>query len=220
MRNIIKNKQSLTNFNSPLGAGGPLVVFVLVLILNCISCMANNPNYVVPADLKAHAYPAHTELNWQNRTGFTYEIYRSDDGEQFEKSGETSSDNYLDFFGKPVEKETVYFYRVIPKGLDVKSNDARKFETTVNVKPVTDEALLDMTQRYTTRYFYDFAQPQLGLARERSNDTNGDIITTGGTGFGIMALIAGAERKYFSRNDAYKTIDKIESFELLWGQVF
>ena len=213
MTNIIKYKQNRANFCSPLGTGGRFCFCVLFVFIIFGSCIAEKQsNYIVPAELKAQAYPAHTELNWQNRTGFKYEIYRSIDGKQFEKSGETTSGYFLDFFGKPVEKETVYFYRVIPKGLDVKSNDARKFETTVSVKPATDEALLDMTQRYTTRYFYDFAQPQHGLARERSNDTNGDIITTGGTGFGIMALVAGAERKYFSRNDAYKTIDKIVSF--------
>jgi hypothetical protein len=184
-----------------------------LLILTLGSCMANNPNYVVPFELKGRAYPAHTELSWVNRSGFTYEIYRSvDGGAKFTQAGETSADNYLDFFGKPVEKEQTFVYRILPKGLGIESPDASKFEISVQVKPSTDEALLDMTQRYTTRYFYDFAQPQTGLARERSNDVNGDIITTGGTGFGIMALVAGAERKYFSRNDAFKTIEKIVSF--------
>lgn len=91
-------------------------------------------------------------------------------------------------------------------------------------KPTTDEALLDMTQRYTTRYFFDFAEPKTGMARERSNDTNGDIVTTGGTGFGIMALIAGAERNYFSKNEAVKVIanivdflDKTERFHGAWA---
>ena len=80
------------------------------------------------------------------------------------------------------------------------------------VKPISDEALLDTTQRYTTLYFFDFAEPKTGMARERSNDTNGDIVTTGGTGFGIMALIAGAERNYFSRKEAFSTIQKMVSF--------
>ncbi len=78
--------------------------------------------------------------------------------------------------------------------------------------PTSDEALLDMTQRYTTRYFFDFAEPNTGMARERSNDTNGDIVTTGGTGFGIMVLIAGAERNYFSKGEAVKVIGKIVDF--------
>jgi hypothetical protein len=209
----MNNIQNHTNSNSPLGGGGSFRLLGLLFILFCANIYAQNPNYVVPFELKGQAYPAHTELSWINRTGFVYEIYRSTDGgKEFTKAGETNTDSYLDFFGKPVEKEQAYIYRILPKGLSVESNDASKFQVSVQIKPATDEALLDMTQRCTTRYFYDFAQPQLGLARERSNDVNGDIITTGGTGFGIMALVAGAERNYFSRNDAYKTIEKIVSF--------
>ncbi len=174
---------------------------------------AENPNYVVPFNLKAEAYPAHVELNWQNRTGFVYEIYRSvNQDKKFVKTGETSKDYYFDFFGKPVTAETTFIYRILPKGLSVKDKNALKFQLTVNVKPTTDEALLDMTQRYTTRYFYDFAEQKTGMARERSNDVNGEIVTTGGTGFGIMALIAGVERNYLPRNDAFKNIQKIIRF--------
>jgi hypothetical protein len=175
--------------------------------------MAQNKNYIIPEQLKAHAYPAHVELNWQNKVGFTYEIFRStDNGISFIKAGESNTDTFMDFFGKPVEKEHTFIYRILPKGFKLENPDAVKFEVKTLVLPESDDALLDMAQRYTTRYFYDFAQPQAGLARERSNDTNGDIITTGGTGFGIMALIAGAERNYFSRNDACKAINKIVTF--------
>lgn len=174
---------------------------------------AENPKYIVPFNLNGKAYPAHAELNWQNRTGFVYEIYRSvNGGKKFVKCGETCTDSYLDFFGKTADANMNFVYRIIPKGLNVKSAEAAKFELKIKRVPSNDEALLDMTQRYTTRYFYDFAEPVTGMARERSNDVNGDIVTTGGTGFGIMAMIAGAERNYFSRNDAFKTINKIVSF--------
>ncbi len=190
---------------------------ILVLLILIISAFgftkSENPNYVVPFNLKAEAYPAHVELNWQNRNGFVYEIYRSvNQGKKFVKAGETSKDYFLDFFKKPINAETNFVYRILPKGMNLKDKNAEKFQLSVNVKPSTNEALLDMTQRYTTRYFFDFAEPKTGMARERSNDVNGEIVTTGGTGFGIMALIAGAERNYFSRNDAYKTIHKIVSF--------
>lgn len=189
------------------------LIILSLLILTFGSNIAQKQNYVVPFELKGQAYPAHTELSWVNHTGFVYEIYRSTDGGiKFTKAGETNTGTYLDFFGKPVVKDQKFNYRILPKGLSLKSPDATKFDVKVIVKPSTDDALLDMTQRYTTRYFYDFAQPQTGLARERSNDVNGDIITTGGTGFGIMALVAGAERKYFSREAAYKVIEKIVSF--------
>jgi len=61
-------------------------------------------------------------------------------------------------------------------------------------------------------FVYRLAQEE-GLAGLIGNDTGGVTIngpfTIGGTGFGIMAIIAGSERNYFSRNEAFKAIDKI-----------
>jgi hypothetical protein len=37
------------------------------------------------------------------------------------------------------------------------------------IKNLTDSALLDVVQRQTFRYFWDFGHPVSGLARERSN---------------------------------------------------
>ena len=186
--------------------------FLLFLLFgNCMAAMEQD--YVVPDKLKGVGYSAHTELTWVNHAGFIYDIYRSEDGnENFSKIAETNSNRYLDFFGKKLGTEQTFYYRIMPKGLPVDSKNATKFEVVVPVGPTTDSSLLDMTQRYTTRYFYDYADPQTGMARERSNDVNGNIVTTGGTGFGIMTLIAGAERNYFSRTEALASIDKIVSF--------
>jgi len=185
-----------------------------LFILTFSNCFAvEKVNYVVPNNLKGVGYSAHTELTWENRVGFVYNIYRSDDGNSnFSKIAETGSNRYMDFFGKQIQKEQTFYYRIMPKGLSVDSKNAAKFEIIVPVKPASDSDLLDMTQRYTTRYFYDFADPVTGMARERSNDVNGNIVTVGGSGFGIMAIIAGAERNYFTRDDAFKTINKIVSF--------
>lgn len=186
-----------------------IILNFLIFILGISK--AENVNYVVPVGLTATAYPAHIELKWENTKGFTYEIYRStNQGKDFVKCAETCADFYLDFFGTTTDINFVY--RILPKGISVKSADAVKFDLKINGIAYTNEALLDMTQRYTTRYFYEFAEPITGMAHERSNDVNGEIITTGGTGFGIMALIAGAERNYFSRKDAFKVINNMVSF--------
>jgi len=37
------------------------------------------------------------------------------------------------------------------------------------IKNLTDSALLDVVQRQTFRYFWDFGHPVSGLARERNN---------------------------------------------------
>jgi len=74
-----------------------------------------------------------------------------------------------------------------------------------------DASLLEAVQRQTFRYFWDFAHPVSGLARERSNG-DPDVITTGGSGFGIMAVIIAAERGWITRGEALKHLLKIARF--------
>lgn len=82
--------------------------------------------------------------------------------------------------------------------------------------PTSDDELLDTIEKYTIRYFTDFADPATGLARERNNDMNGKIVTIGGSGFGMMAVIAGAERGYYPRQEGVTRIGRmIESLETL-----
>lgn len=75
---------------------------------------------------------------------------------------------------------------------------------------ITDEELLDLVQRQTLKYFYDFGHPVSGLARERS--TSGETVTTGGSGFGIMAMIAGIHRGFITRTEGFERIQKIVTF--------
>lgn len=75
---------------------------------------------------------------------------------------------------------------------------------------ISDELLLDLVQKQTLTYFYDFAHPVSGLARERS--TSGETVTTGGSGFGVMAILVGIERGFISREDGFAHIRKIVTF--------
>lgn len=85
------------------------------------------------------------------------------------------------------------------------------------VKNLSDDALLDIVQQQTLKYFTEFAHPISGMARERSNVIPAygydlDCVTTGGTGFGIMAMIVGVERGFLDKADALKRIHKIVDF--------
>jgi len=75
---------------------------------------------------------------------------------------------------------------------------------------LTDEKLLDLVQHQTFKYFYDFAHPVSGLARERNS--NLDTVTTGGTGFGLMALVVGMERGFVTRQEGIAHLEKIVNF--------
>ena len=75
---------------------------------------------------------------------------------------------------------------------------------------LTDALLLDKIQQQTLKYFVDFGHPVSGLARERN--TSGDVVTTGGSGFGIMAIIAGINRTFLTRNQGFVQIQKMVAF--------
>lgn len=79
-----------------------------------------------------------------------------------------------------------------------------------------EPALLDAVQRQTLRYFWEFGHPVSGMARERSGgaasyDTE-HTVTAGGSGFGIMAMIAGAERGWISQPDLIRRLLRICDF--------
>lgn len=72
------------------------------------------------------------------------------------------------------------------------------------------EELLTMVQRQTFRYFWDFAHPVSGLARERIS--SGDLVTIGGSGFGVMAILVAIERGFISRQQGVDRLEKIVHF--------
>jgi hypothetical protein len=83
-------------------------------------------------------------------------------------------------------------------------------DTTNKFPLVTDNQLLDIIQKQTFKYFYDFGHPISGLARERN--TSGDIVTTGGSGFGIMAIVTGVSRNFITRAQGLARMQLIVGF--------
>ncbi|MDQ6608479.1 MAG: Ig-like domain-containing protein, partial [Bacteroidota bacterium] len=83
---------------------------------------------------------------------------------------------------------------------------------------ITDNALLDLVQQQTLKYFYDFGHPVSGLARERNS--SGDLVTSGGSGFGIMAMIAGASRNFITRAQCLSRMQTIVAFLKNTAQTF
>ncbi|HVN57765.1 MAG TPA: glucoamylase family protein [Bacteroidales bacterium] len=75
---------------------------------------------------------------------------------------------------------------------------------------VTDDSLLTLVQKQTFRYFWDFGHPVSGMARERN--TSGETVTTGGTGFGIMAIPVAIERHFITRQEGLDRLIKITGF--------
>jgi hypothetical protein len=89
-------------------------------------------------------------------------------------------------------------------------------EDPVTVDPLTDEEIMDLTQQTTFKYFWDFANSNSGAAKERYHpdnpSLNQNVVTTGGTGFGLMAILVGIERGYITRQQGYERLNKILNF--------
>jgi hypothetical protein len=81
-----------------------------------------------------------------------------------------------------------------------------------------DEKIFTEVQRATFQYFWDGAEPVSGLARERFHNDNvypqndKSTVTSGGAGFGVMAILVGIERKFITRDEGRQRLEKIVRF--------
>ncbi len=76
---------------------------------------------------------------------------------------------------------------------------------------LADDALLDAVQRQTFAYFWEGAEPSSGLACDRRTrtDVSNPKVATGGSGFGIMALIVAVERGWIARSAALERLGRM-----------
>ena len=94
------------------------------------------------------------------------------------------------------------------EGLDLVFYTA--LDPTPKFPALTDDELLTLVQQQTFKYFYDYAEPNSGMARER-NGSN-ELVTSGGSGFGIMAMIVAIERNFITRQQGVDRLNKIVTF--------
>jgi len=80
------------------------------------------------------------------------------------------------------------------------------------------EHMFTDVQRTTFQYFWDGAEPNSGLARERFHIDNiypssdKHIVTSGGGGFGVMAILVGIERGFITKQQGVERFEKILNF--------
>lgn len=86
-----------------------------------------------------------------------------------------------------------------------------------------DAALFDRVQAHTIRWFWERGDPLSGMAPDRDASEPG-VVTTGGSGFAMMALIAGIERGLLSREDVrdrialmVTTLERVDRFHGAWS---
>ncbi|MBU2927665.1 glucoamylase family protein [Winogradskyella psychrotolerans] len=91
----------------------------------------------------------------------------------------------------------------------------------------TENSLLDTIQYQTINYFWEGAEPNSGLARERLHLDDEyalspkQTVTIGGSGFGLMAIIVGVERGFINKEEALnrflKNVDFLEKADRFHG---
>lgn len=89
-------------------------------------------------------------------------------------------------------------------------NFSTYIDSTPKFPTISDDSLLTLVQKQTFKYFWDFGHPTSGMARERN--TSGDIVTTGGSGFGMMAMLAGIQRGFITRQQALQRLQLMVDF--------
>ncbi len=85
-----------------------------------------------------------------------------------------------------------------------------RLDTTPKFPLISDDSLLTLIQKETFGYFWDYAHPVSGLSRERYG--SGEIVTSGGSGFGLMAILVGIERGFITRLDGFERLNKVVAF--------
>ncbi len=192
------------------------VRYIFIALLSMIVCAtsAHAQTPAAPADLTATAFERHIELQWQPSPGtniYRYNIYRSDNGGTtytFLQGTPASTTFFTDWTGDEGLNLTRLYQVKAESVIGVQSDYSNV--ATGTTADMDDNALRDMVSQATFRYFWDFAHPISGLARERN--TSGETVTTGGSGFGIMAIVVGTERGWVTREDAVNRMIKIATF--------
>jgi hypothetical protein len=130
-----------------------------------------------------------------------------------------SDDSKALFISPDKELKPLSYYRFIfdvgPNlGSFLREMYSFRFTTRIDSAPkfplIPDDSLLTLVQRRTFRYFWDYAHPVSGLARERFG--SGDVVTSGGSGFGLMAIITGIRRNFITRQEGFTRLKKIVDF--------
>jgi len=185
-----------------------------------------------PTNLQAHGYERHVDLKWDLKWDSQWDaqengkaaaptefedafalnrfvIYRSLDGTNFQPIGMQTPGvhRYTDYLGKV--GQTAY-YKVVAS--DANYSESPPSEIVPGAThAMSDDELLNMLEEECFRYYWEGAHPDSGMIRENLPG-NDRVVATGASGFGIMALIVGAERGFIAREQAVARLNKITIF--------
>ena len=182
-----------------------------VRMISAFSSDTTRPS--IPQGVVARGFEYHVDLKLNPNSEpdlMGYYLYKSD-GSNFVRIAATTREIpfFTDFVGG---YNLTGLYKI--SAFDSSNNESfLSNEVTATTYQMTDEEFLDMVQRATFRYFWDWGDPNSGIARERWHPNGSDVTNTiGGGGFGVMAILAGIERGFVTREQGADRMLKITDF--------
>ncbi len=163
-----------------------------------------------PTGVTASGYDSHIDITWNlnpQKNIKAYYIYKKS-ANSYAYIGQSPAylSAYTDFVGG---QGITASYEVA--AVDSNNNQSKlSLPDSAATHEMTDDEWLTMVQKATFRYFWDYAHPVSGLARERLG--SGDIVTMGGSGFGVMAILVGIHRGFITRDQGVQRMLKILNF--------
>ncbi|MDR5589538.1 glucoamylase family protein [Christiangramia sp. SM2212] len=161
----------------------------------------------------AKGFERHVEINWNDidtKKVKLIKIYRSQNNSDFEPVGVQNTQyfsKYTDYTGSP---DQTYSYKISAIGYDYSESELSQ-PVKVSTKSMNDDELITMIQEASLNYYWDGAEENSGLALENIPGRK-DMVASGASGFGLMALVVGAERNFISRNEFVGRMEKIIDF--------
>jgi len=199
------NKISFSNSNDP--GDGKILIDQLELLPDVAEIKLPRPDKIL-----VKGYEMHVDVSWapiENENLKYIKIYRSEDNKNFHAVGiqRPYFNRYTDYTG---EANKTYFYKISFIDYQYKETTSSNVNK-AHTRAFTDDELLDMVQEASFRYYWEGAEPHSGLALENIPGRK-NMIATGASGFGIMAIIVGSERGFITREQAVERMLKITRF--------
>lgn len=165
-----------------------------------------------PQGVQAKGYERHFDITWKPVDDVDlaqYVIYRSINGAAFEPIGvqRPGVNRFCDYTGNP---HMTASYRVTARTSALVESLPSK-AASASTHPMTDDELLTMVEEAGFRYYWEAAEPHSGMTRENTPG-NDDIIALGASGFGVMAIVVGADRGFVTHEQAVERLMRITGF--------
>jgi hypothetical protein len=165
-----------------------------------------------PLHVQAKGYERHIDITWspvEDQALAQYVIYRSAGGGPFRPIGvqRPGVDRFCDYTGDP---HMTASYRVSSRTSSLRESPPSPAASAAT-HAMTDEELLTMVQEAGFRYYWEAAEPHSGMTRENTPGDD-DIVAVGASGFGVMAIMVGAERGFITQQQAIERLSRMTEF--------